>query len=865
MYEIENNILNAFESDNREIAVRCTFNDNSVIDGEYIKKIEITDIISGDTTLSLGNACSNQLKLDMFLPEDFVGLGNAKIKVELGINIDNNIEYVPMGIFYVDSFKSNSDFKSVTITAYDAMQRVSELGDTYKCELSANNISPIDVINDIAEQAGLTTVLTSAEYVNTGAFLEKRAVANVSVSPRAMLGYMAALIGGNAKIDRNGNVTVKLLKNTGYTISGDTQFMNGFTKNITDELQPAYLTSGIQNNDGTDKVVTVGSGTFGFNFSNPYFTTIIAENVLGVYAEQISFITGSVNYRCNPALESGDIVLVEDKLGNYNNFLIKSQTITISGGLKSVLNCDIDTEANAQFISAPRNKTVSQSFSNFDRMYQDIISKLTGNQGGYVKFVYDEYGKMRAIAIPKTDIDVSWDNESGKVISEGNVPMWVWSKGGLSYSPDGGTTYNVAMNSEGQIFANYLQSPLGYIGNWILNKEKIFQRVKVGTTTYEFTLKADNNSSSQTKKAIYANTFTNNRNSDSGDADYYKTENFYVRRNGEVMFQDGVIAGWNINENGFYKDDGDYRAYIGNPESSKRWVFSVQKKETDGKYYGKFRVNAEGETYIGNNLILATSIVDDDGDEIVSPYRDGSFVFGYGSYNKNYRTFLEGGAVYLKYRGDKGASLQIQENNATIFTIDNRSSSFDVGTGKRNTICSAGGFVLSANGGNNAMYLHASRIGLYGNTVLSNDATIKGDLTINVHSTSGLAPLYVNSSGVISPTSSSERYKENITEELGDWLNPERLYDLPVVQYDYKNEFKDIELVAGTQIGITAEDVHEHYPNACIYNEKGEPESWQDRIMIPAMLKLIQEQKKEIDSLNERLTLLENSIKNRAD
>lgn len=863
MYEIDNNILNAFESDNREITVRCTFNDNTVIDGEYIKKIEITDLISGDSTLSLGNTCSNQLKLDMFLPDDFVGLGNAKISVELGINVDNNIEYVPMGIFYVDSFKSNSDFKSVSIIAYDAMQKVSELGDTYKCKVSANRGSPIDVINDIAEQAGLAVELSSAEYVNSGAFLD-RAVLNVSVSPRAMLGFMAALLGGNAKIDRNGNVTVRLLNNTGYNISGDIQFMNGFTKNITAELQPTFLTSGVQNNDGTDKVVTVGSGTFGFNFSNPYFNAYTAQNVLNIYADKIGFITGSVNYRCNPALESGDIVLVEDKLGNYCKFLIKSQTITISGGLKSVLNCDIDTETNAQFISAPRNKTVSQSFSDFDRMYQDIISKLTGNQGGYVKFVYDEYGKMRAIAIPKTDIDVRWDNESGKVVSEEIIPMWVWSDGGLSYSPDGGKTYNVAMNSEGQIFANYLQSPLGYIGGWILNKEKIFQRVKVGTTTYEFTLKADS-SSSQTKKAIYANTFTNNRNSDSGDADYYKTESFYIRRNGEVMFQDGVIAGWNINENGFYKDDGDYRAYIGNPESSKRWVFSVQKKETDGEYFGKFRVNAEGETYIGNNLILATSIVDDDGDEIVSPYRDGSFVFGYGSYNKNYRTFLEGGALYLKYRGDKGASLQIQENNATIFTVDNRSSSFDVGTGKRNTICSAGGFVLSANGGNNAMYLHASRIGLYGNTVLSNDTTIKGDLTINVHSTSGLAPLYVNSSGVISPTSSSERYKENITEELGVWLNPERLYNLPVVQYDYKNEFKDIELVAGTQIGITAEGVHEHYPNACIYNEKGEPESWQDRIMIPAMLKLIQEQKKEIDSLNERLTLLENSIKNRAD
>lgn len=864
MYEIENNILNAFESDNREIAVRCTFNDSSVIDGEYIKKIEITDIFSGDTTLSLGNTCSNQLKLDMFLPDDFIGLGNAKISVELGINIDSNIEYVPMGIFYVDSFKSKSDFKSVIITAYDAMQKVSELGDTYKCNISADSVSPIDVINDIAEQAGLTTELSSDEYVNTSAFLERQAVANVSISPRVMLGYMAALIGGNAKIDRKGNVTVKGLNNTGYKISNDIQFMNGFAKSITAELFPTYLTSGVQNDNGTDKVVTVGSGTFGFNFSNPYFTTIVADNVLGIYADKISFITGSVNYRCNPALESGDIVLVEDKLGNYNSFLIKSQTITISGGLKADMNCDIDTASSTQFISAPRNKTVSQSFSDFDRMYQEIISKLTGNQGGYVKFVYDEYGKMRAIAIPETDIDVSWDNVSGKVVSKEKVPMWVWSNGGLSYSPNGGKTYNVAMNSEGQIFANYLQSPLGYIGNWIITKEKIFQRVKVGTTTYEFTLKSDS-SNSQTKKAIYANTFTNDKNSDSWDADNYKTENFYIRRNGEVMFENGVIAGWTLKEDGFYKNVGDYQTFMGNPDNPKRWVFSVQKKESDGNYYGNYYVTAEGKVYVGNTLSLGTSIVDSDGDEIVSPYRDGSFVFGYGSYNKNYCTYLQGGKLYLKFRGDKDNSLYIQENNATIFTIDNRTTTFDVGTGKRNTICSAGGFVLSANGGSNAMYLHASRIGLYGNAFLNKNVSVGGDLSLNFRAVSGTVPLVVNSSGVITATSSSQRYKENITEELENWLNPERLYDLPVVQYNYKDEYKNIELVSETQIGITAEDVDKYYPNACIYNEEREPESWQDRIMIPAMLKLIQDQKKEIDALNDRITVLENAIKNRAD
>jgi len=73
------------------------------------------------------------------------------------------------------------------------------------------------------------------------------------------------------------------------------------------------------------------------------------------------------------------------------------------------------------------------------------------------------------------------------------------------------------------------------------------------------------------------------------------------------------------------------------------------------------------------------------------------------------------------------------------------------------------------------------------------------------------------------------------------------------VQYNYKKEFKDNELVAGTQIGVTAEDVEKYYPNALIRNVDGQAESWQDRIMIPAMLKLLQEQKKEIDELKQKI------------
>ena len=45
-------------------------------------------------------------------------------------------------------------------------------------------------------------------------------------------------------------------------------------------------------------------------------------------------------------------------------------------------------------------------------------------------------------------------------------------------------------------------------------------------------------------------------------------------------------------------------------------------------------------------------------------------------------------------------------------------------------------------------------------------------------------------------------------------------------------------------------------PNAVIYDEDGRPESWQDRIMIPAMLKLIQDQKKQLDALQAEVDAL---------
>lgn len=139
----------------------------------------------------------------------------------------------------------------------------------------------------------------------------------------------------------------------------------------------------------------------------------------------------------------------------------------------------------------------------------------------------------------------------------------------------------------------------------------------------------------------------------------------------------------------------------------------------------------------------------------------------------------------------------------------------------------------------------------YRNIYTNYDLKCYGDVYLNWYYSSP-APCYVDSQGKLTDSSSSRRYKENIT-DVGEELNPDKLYSLPVRQYNYKEEYRSKGLVSGTQIGIIAEDVAQIYPNACIYNKDGEPESWQDRILIPAMLKLIQEQHEEIEALKSKL------------
>lgn len=112
-------------------------------------------------------------------------------------------------------------------------------------------------------------------------------------------------------------------------------------------------------------------------------------------------------------------------------------------------------------------------------------------------------------------------------------------------------------------------------------------------------------------------------------------------------------------------------------------------------------------------------------------------------------------------------------------------------------------------------------------------------------------------------TSSSRRYKTDIQDVNDCFLNPYNVLDIPVRQFRYNKDNVPMNgKLDDLYIGFIAEEVEEFYPAAAEYTEDGQVEMWNIKVIVPAMLKIIQDQQKEICELKESIEELKTIIQN---
>lgn len=122
-------------------------------------------------------------------------------------------------------------------------------------------------------------------------------------------------------------------------------------------------------------------------------------------------------------------------------------------------------------------------------------------------------------------------------------------------------------------------------------------------------------------------------------------------------------------------------------------------------------------------------------------------------------------------------------------------------------------------------------------------ASSSGDvLVMNLDHVSSGGHLVFKSDGmtVAYLSSSSKRYKNHLSNMTLD--EAEKILDIPVVWFNYKEGYlaEDDQMNGKPVPGMYAEDVAKYYPVGAYNNEEGLVENWNERMIIPAMLKLLQ-------------------------
>ena len=153
-----------------------------------------------------------------------------------------------------------------------------------------------------------------------------------------------------------------------------------------------------------------------------------------------------------------------------------------------------------------------------------------------------------------------------------------------------------------------------------------------------------------------------------------------------------------------------------------------------------------------------------------------------------------------------------------------------------------------------------------GNVVFSKKLNVGNRLTVleQIYAPNTLAgsgqTLCLSSGGFIKKSSSSKRYKKHVS-FIKD-TDVKKLYELRPVYFNYKEGIldDDDEDCHRTIPGFYAELVDKYFPEAVVHDGKGRVEDWDVRKLVPAMLKLIQLQKEQLDRQEERLSKIESIL-----
>lgn len=335
MYQASKKFGDAIAGSNRKFNTRLLENEKVLV--ESVKNFTIT---SGAEEITIGSAVASYVQAT--IENKGIALSGKEVSLEIGVEVDGEMEYIPMGLYTIQNPKIESN--KVTFTAYDRL--ASRCNGAYYSKLSY----PTDAVDILAEISTMTGVAIDTSTLQRGIQINQRAiieegdyneeteeseVITTYVNPfdgytyKETIGFIAGLFGKFAMCGRTGMIEFRWYQGIDYEIPSNIFY------NDLQETEESFSIKRLAC-DNSDQTLSSGSGATGMSMQNPVMTQSILDGVYNT-VKGLVFTPAALRFIGDTRLDIGDIVTAVKNDGTKFTIPIISLITSYDGGLMQTI------------------------------------------------------------------------------------------------------------------------------------------------------------------------------------------------------------------------------------------------------------------------------------------------------------------------------------------------------------------------------------------------------------------------------------------------------------------------------------------------------------------------------------------------
>lgn len=335
MYQASKKFGDAIAGSNRKFNTRLLENEKVLV--ESVKNFTIT---SGAEEITIGSAVASYVQAT--IENKGIALSGKEVSLEIGVEVDGEMEYIPMGLYTIQNPKIESN--KVTFTAYDRL--ASRCNGAYYSKLSY----PTDAVDILAEISTMTGVAIDTSTLQRGIQINQRAiieegdyneeteeseVITTYVNPfdgytyKETIGFIAGLFGKFAMCGRTGMIEFRWYQGIDYEIPSNIFY------NDLQETEESFSIKRLAC-DNSDQTLSSGSGATGISMQNPVMTQSILDGVYNT-VKGLVFTPAALRFIGDTRLDIGDIVTAVKNDSTKFTIPIISLITSYDGGLMQTI------------------------------------------------------------------------------------------------------------------------------------------------------------------------------------------------------------------------------------------------------------------------------------------------------------------------------------------------------------------------------------------------------------------------------------------------------------------------------------------------------------------------------------------------